>query len=461
MSEDVFSSVNPYTLKTIAHHQPMQKVEAMSRLLRAQAAFQEWCTTPIAHRSQLMHNLASILQERITELAQMATLEMGKPVEEARAEIIKCIGACVYYADNAASFLAIEEIQTEYSYSAVRSDPLGVILAIMPWNYPYWQVIRCAIPALCAGNVVLLKHAPNVLGCANLIVQAMYDAQIPSNVVQTFDVPVTLIPDVIAHEAIAAISLTGSERAGRSVASVAGTHLKKCVLELGGSNAFVVCDDADIQKAIDVAVAARMGNAGQSCLAAKRFIVHESIIQQFIDGFISKVKQLVVGDPLQKETQIGPLARVDLAENLERQMLQSMAAGAVLLYGGKREGALFHPTVLSNVLPGMPAFDEETFGPLACFTTARSNEHAMTLASQSKYGLGLSVFTSNVKRVQEYIPSIADGTVAINAMVKSDARLPFGGTRCSGYGRELSRDGIMEFVNRKTVVIQEPSGVTS
>lgn len=461
MNDDVFSSVNPYTLDTFAQYQPLQRGEAISRILIAQTAYSEWCTTTITHRCQLMHNLASVLQERIAELAQMATLEMGKPIEEAKAEIIKCVGACGYYADNAASFLADEVIQTEYSYSAVRNDPLGVILAIMPWNYPFWQVIRCAVPALCAGNVVLLKHAPNVLGCANLIAQAIHDSHVPSNVVQTFNAPVALIPDAIAHEAIAAVSLTGSEKAGRSVASLAGAHLKKCVLELGGSNAFVVCDDADIQSALDAAVAARMGNAGQSCLAAKRFIVHESVAQPFVDGFISKVKQLVVGDPLQAGTQIGPLARVDLAENLERQMLQSMAAGAVLQYGGKREGALFYPTVLTNVLPGMPVFDEETFGPLACFTTARSNDHAMSLASQSKYGLGLSVFTSNIKRVRDYIPRIADGTVAINTMVKSDARLPFGGTRSSGYGRELSRDGIMEFVNRKTVVIQEQAVTAS
>lgn len=451
---DYFTSVNPFTQSEVAVYHAMSDEVIHASINHATEAFSQWSRIPVQSRASLVAGLAIILRERVDVLAQMASVEMGKPISEAVAEVQKCAIACEYYAEHAIDFLKPEIVQTEVTYSAVHSDPLGVLLAIMPWNYPYWQVIRCVIPAICAGNVVLLKHAPNVFGCAELIVQAMYDANIPRHVVQSLVIHHSKVEGILQHPSVHAVSLTGSEAAGASVASIAGKCIKKCVLELGGSNAFVVWDDADIAKAAKAAIVARMSNNGQSCLAAKRFIVHKDVSAEFTEYVMDGVRNLTVGDPIDLQTQIGPLARVDLAEKLEQQMMASVEAGAVLLYGGTRHQALFYPSVLTNVVPGMPAFDQETFGPLASITIAETNEHAINLAMSTRYGLGLAIYTANIEAALQAGSKAADGMVTINAIVKSDVRLPFGGTRSSGYGRELSKDGIMEFVNRKTVVIQ-------
>lgn len=450
-----FKSVNPYNGEELATFKSLTSDELDKKLAKSQEAFESWRKFSLSERCKLINKAGQILRDNVNEYAKMITLEMGKPISEARSEINKCALVCDYYADNAESFLANEIIETDASKSFVRHDPIGTVFAVMPWNFPFWQVFRYAAPTLIAGNTGVLKHASNVYGCAELIEDIFLKAGVPDGVFQSLLIHHDDTEKVVGHEAIKAVTLTGSEKAGSSVASIAGKHIKKSLLELGGSNSFIVWDDADIDQAVETAITARMLNCGQSCIAAKRFILLESIYEEFVSKFIKATKNLKSGDPMEETTDIGPMARKDLAEELNKQITESVKHGAELLYGGNYKDCMHEPTILGNVKPGMPAFDEETFGPLAAMIKAQDINHAFELSENSKFGLGVSIFTKNIEKAIENADKVSDGAYFINEMVKSDPRLPFGGTKSSGYGRELSKDGIMEFVNRKTIYVNE------
>lgn len=449
-----FKSTNPYNGREVGHYQAHRETEVAHKLEKAQKAFESWRKTPIARRAELMANAGRVMRENVEEYARMMTLEMGKPISESRSEINKCAWVCDYYAENAADFLADEVISTDAQKSFVRHDPIGAVLAIMPWNFPFWQVFRFAAPNLTAGNTGLLKHAPNVFGCAQQIEEIFKKAGFPDGVFQNLIVHHDQVEPIIAHDAVRAVTLTGSERAGAAVGEIAGKHIKKSVLELGGNNAFIVWEDADLDQTVKTAVTARMLNDGQSCIAAKRFILVEGIYDEFVARFTEAVAKLKSGDPMDPKTDVGPLARRDLADQLNRQVKDSVKKGAVLLQGGKQRDCYHEPTILGKVAPGMPAFDEETFGPLAAMIKAKDEEEAFALTEQSKYGLGVTVCTKDIEKAVHYAGRVSDGAYFVNELVKSDPRLPFGGTKRSGYGRELSRDGILEFMNRKTVYVK-------
>jgi succinate-semialdehyde dehydrogenase/glutarate-semialdehyde dehydrogenase len=385
------------------------------------------------------------------------TEEMGKPIAAAESEVDKCAWVCDYYAEHAAAFLSPEASATDAARSFVRFDPIGPVLAIMPWNFPFWQHFRFAAPAVMAGNVGVLKHASNVPGCALAIEDLFRRAGFPEGVMTTLLVPSARTAELIARPEIKAVTLTGSEAAGREVAAQAGRHLKKTVLELGGSDPFIVLDDADPIAAAEQAARARTINSGQSCIAAKRFLVEEAVADRFEAEFVRRMEALRVGDPMDRETEVGPLAREDLLTALDDQVSRSVAAGARLATGGRRldrKGWFYPPTVLLGVRPGMPAFDEETFGPVAAVTRARDAAEAIELANRSRFGLGASIWTGDPARAEDLAREIEAGSVFVNGMVKSDPRLPFGGVKSSGYGRELAAFGIREFVNIKTVWIK-------
>lgn len=449
-----FKSINPYNNKEVGSYTALTKEETTTKLNNAQNAFKTWRKVPLSERIRLIQKAGQVLRENVEEYATMITLEMGKPISESKAEVIKCAWVCDYYAENATAFLADEIISTDAQQSFVRHDPIGTVLAIMPWNFPFWQVFRFAAPTLTVGNTGLLKHAPNVFGCAQLIEEVFVKAGFPPDVFQNLIIHHDLTEHIISHDTVGAVTLTGSERAGSAVAEIAGRHIKKSVLELGGNNAFIVLEDADIDKAVQTAITARMLNCGQSCIAAKRFILVESIYDEFVSKFTDAVRQLKSGDPITETTQVGPLARVDLAEQLQRQVLDSIKQGAELVLGGKQQGYYHEPTILGNVQPGMMAFDEETFGPLAAMIKAKDIDHAFELSEQSRLGLGVTVCTTNTALALEYAERVSDGAYFINELVKSDPRLPFGGTKKSGYGRELAKEGMMEFINRKTVYLK-------
>jgi len=449
-----FKSINPYNGKEVGSHKENTEWETIAMLKNAHYAFERWRNVPVEKRSQLMAKAGQVLRDNVEEYARMITLEMGKPITESRAEVNKCAWVCDYYAEHAAKFLADEVIKTDARNSYVRHDPIGCVLAIMPWNFPFWQVFRFAAPTLAAGNTGILKHASIVFGCAKQIEGVFQKAGFPDGVFQNLVINHDKTESVIAHDAIKAVTLTGSERAGAAVAEIAGRHIKKSVLELGGNNAFIVWEDADLDMAVHTALAARMLNCGQSCIAAKRFILVEGIYDEFVSRFTQGVRKLKSGDPMDDATQVGPLARKDLAAELQSQVKKSMAQGAELLLGGKQDGCYHEPTVLGNVKPGMPAFDEETFGPLAAMIKAKDEAEAFALSEQSRYGLGVTVCTTDIEKANALAGSISDGAYFINELVKSDPRLPFGGSKRSGYGRELARDGMMEFVNRKTVYVK-------
>ncbi|MDG1261024.1 MAG: NAD-dependent succinate-semialdehyde dehydrogenase [Flavobacteriales bacterium] len=448
-----FKSINPYTNKEIAVHESLSEGQLASKLNHGEQAFFSWKKTSLQHRAQLLNKVAETLKANTEEYASMITAEMGKPIKESRAEITKCAWVCDYYAEHAAGFLADEVISTDAQKSFVRHDPLGTILAIMPWNFPFWQVFRFAAPTLMAGNTALLKHASNVLGCGKLIEEVFVKAGYPSGVFQFLPIGHEAIELVLGNESVKAVSLTGSEIAGKKVARIASGNLKRSLLELGGSNGFIVLKDADLEKAAEIAVNARMLNAGQSCIAAKRFLVEAPVHDAFIEQLSIRISKLKGGDPTKESTDVGPLARRDLAEKLADQLRVSLDLGARLHLGGVYEDCFFEPTLISNVSPEMPCFREETFGPLACVTEVKSFEEAIELANKSAYGLGVTVCTSNENQVLSRLGDFEDGAVFINSLVKSDPRLPFGGTKQSGFGRELGRDGILEFVNRKTVFL--------
>jgi succinate-semialdehyde dehydrogenase/glutarate-semialdehyde dehydrogenase len=387
------------------------------------------------------------------ELAYTITLEMGKILKEAKAEVEKCATSCRYYAENAERFLAEENMPSGASKSYVRYDPIGAILAIMPWNFPYWQVFRFATPYLMGGNVALLKHAPNVCGTALAIEKIFLEAGYPEGVFQTLIIDVDTVPYIIDQNIVQGVTLTGSEFAGSKVAELAGRSIKKSVMELGGSDAFIVLEDADMQKAAEVATSSRMQNAGQSCIAAKRFIVVSKAVNDFMNAFEEQIKKLNQGDPFDENITTGPLARIDLAEKLENQLEDSIKKGAKLILGGHRSGCNFQPSLVLNVHEGMPAFDEEMFGPVASIIEANDESHAIEIANASRYGLGSSIWTNDIAKAEELAKDIDAGAVFINALVKSDPRYPFGGVKKSGYGRELSYFGIHEFMNIKTVYV--------
>jgi succinate-semialdehyde dehydrogenase / glutarate-semialdehyde dehydrogenase len=412
-----------------------------------------WRNLSVQNRISFLPQLAKLLLENKEEYATCITTEMHKPISQAIAEVEKCALLCNYYFENAELFLVTKSIKTEATESFVTFEPLGVILGVMPWNFPFWQVFRFAVPTIIAGNTVVVKHASNVPKSANLIQEIFEKAGFPKGCYQDLPISSSEVANIITNSIIKAVSLTGSEQAGIAVATEAGKHLKKCVLELGGSNAFIVLEDANLEKAVAIAVTARMQNAGQSCIAAKRFLVHEKIVEEFVIKFKIAIQNLKTGNSLDKETQIGSLARVDLAEELEIQVKKSIQMGAKLIVGGNRKDAFYEPTILTEVTIEMPVFKEETFGPVAAIITFNTLEEAIQLTNQSEFGLGVSVFTQDIDFIKTKISDFNEGAVFINEMVKSDPRLPFGGIKKSGYGRELAEEGIKEFVNIKTVVI--------
>jgi len=446
---------NPYNGNQLESYKLDSKSILNEKLKLADTTFKTWKKFEIEERVDLLQNLADELFKQKTELSELITEEMGKPILESTAEIEKCIYLIDFYIKNAEQFLQDDIIETEAHESFISYDPLGCILAIMPWNYPFWQVFRFAVPTLSAGNVALLKHASNVTGCAVAIEKLFLDAGFPKGCFQTLITDHKSVEELMESETIKAVSLTGSEKAGRKIAELAGKNLKHSLLELGGNNACIILKDTDLDQYIDTMVKARMQNSGQSCIAAKRFIVVESIYDEFIKKFTSKVEALRYGNPKDNDTTISCLAREDLADILEKQVKASIDLGAKVLFGNKREGAYYQPTILTHVTAKMPVFKEETFGPVAAIIKVKSEDEAYETAMNSKFGLGTMVFTSNYKAASKRILEIEDGAFFINEMVKSDPRLPFGGTKSSGFGRELSKEGMLAFVNRKTVYINK------
>ena len=449
-------TINPTTGEVLETFEPYNQRQINEALDQAHQAFLQWRATSFAERAKHLHSVASYLRDHKTELARLAVLEMGKSITEAEAEVEKCAWNCDFFAEHAERFLADEKIATNATESYVAFRPLGVVLAIMPWNFPYWQVFRFAAPALMAGNTTVLKHASNVSRVALEIERVFHEAGVPRGVLRTVLVPGSETSRLIEDPRIAAVTLTGSEAAGVEVAATSGQVLKKTVLELGGSDAFIVLEDADLDEAAQVAVTARFQNNGQSCIAAKRFIVVESVAEAFEQRFAANTARLKVGDPLEYDTRVGPVARGDLREALDRQVQQSIRQGAKVLIGGKAregQGYFYEPTILTNVTPEMSVFAEETFGPVAAVIHARDSEHAIELANDSKFGLGSNLWTRNLEQARKLAARIEAGGVFINGMTASDPRLPFGGVKNSGYGRELSSFGIQEFVNIQTVWI--------
>ncbi|UUC46426.1 NAD-dependent succinate-semialdehyde dehydrogenase [Flavobacterium cerinum] len=424
------------------------------KINRAAEAFQKWRKTALPDRITHIQNVKAKLLENKKQYAELISKEMGKPISQAIAEVEKCGLLCDYYIQNAPAFLQGRKITTEATESFVTYEPLGVLLGVMPWNFPFWQVFRFAIPSILAGNTIVLKHASNVPETAQIIQTLYEDAGLPKGIYQNLPISSKEVADVIGNPHIKAVSLTGSENAGIAVATEAAKHLKKSVLELGGSNAFIVCEDADLEKAVSTAVNARMQNAGQSCIAGKRFLIQETIYDTFLEKYKIALSQLKMGDPMDPDTQIGPMARVDLAQEVEAQVQKSVAMGATIAFGGNRNEAYFDPTIVTNITENMPVFNEEVFGPVAALLPFKTLNEAITISNTSRFGLGVSIFTKDINTIKSRISEFEEGAVFINEMVKSDPRLPFGGIKKSGYGRELSEEGIHEFVNIKTVLIQ-------
>lgn len=457
-------SINPATGEVIETFEPFTAQQIDETLTRARKAYLHWRTTSFAERSALMRRVAGVLRAQKTELARVATLEMGKTLAEAEGEVEKCAWNCDYYADNAEAFLSPESIATNAADSYVEFTPIGVVLAIMPWNFPYWQVMRFAAPAVMAGNTAVLKHASNVSRSALEIERVFREADAPDGLFSTILIPGAEVEPIIADPRIAAVTLTGSTPAGMQVASAAGRAIKKSVLELGGSDAFIVLADADLDAAAAMAARSRFQNAGQSCIAAKRFIVEESVADAFAQKFVAEASKLRMGDPLDGQTQMGPMARADLRDALADQVDRSVKMGAQVVLGGKASdgaGAFYPPTIVTGVTEDMPLFREETFGPAAAVIRARDADHAVELANDSVFGLGGNLWTGDVERGRQIAKRLESGAVFINGMTASDPRLPFGGVKQSGYGRELSSFGIREFVNIQTVWVGPASATNT
>jgi succinate-semialdehyde dehydrogenase/glutarate-semialdehyde dehydrogenase len=452
------ATINPATGETLKTFEPLTEQEIAAKLDTAQTTFEKYRVTTFAQRSQWMQTAAEILDKNKEEFAKLMTLEMGKPFKAAIAEAEKCAVVCRYYAENAEKFLADVPTQTDASYSFVRYQPMGIILAVMPWNFPFWQVFRFAAPALMAGNVGLLKHASNVPQCALAIEEIFQGAGFPEGAFQTLLVGAAKVADLIADERVKAATLTGSEPAGISLATEASKQIKKTVLELGGSDPFIVLESADLDAAVSVGTTARMLNNGQSCIAAKRFIVVDAIADKFTKQLVEKFESLTVGDPMLPQTDVGPLATASILKEIDEQVQSGIKAGAKILTGGQpladRAGNFYPPTILSEIPLDSPVAQEEFFGPVAMVFRVPDIDAAIQLANNTPFGLGASAWTNNEQEQERLVNEIEAGAVFINGMVKSDPRLPFGGTKRSGYGRELSIQGIHEFVNVKTVWIK-------
>jgi succinate-semialdehyde dehydrogenase/glutarate-semialdehyde dehydrogenase len=449
-------AINPATNELINDYREHTFEEVKEIIGRVHDEYLSWKTTSFDSRKELMHQAAKILRTDNEKYATIITLEMGKVISESRAEIEKCALVCEYYADHTEKFLADEIIESDAGRSFVAFEPIGAVLAVMPWNFPFWQVFRFAAPALMAGNVGLLKHASNVPGSALAIEEVFRRAGFPKNVFRTLLISSRQVEDVIKDDRVKAVTLTGSEPAGMSVASIAGRELKKTVLELGGSDPYIVLADADLPACVATSVKARMINAGQSCIAAKRFIVVESLVKQFEKQQTAIMQSMKLGDTMSNETQVGALARMDLLKELDEQVQKSIRMGARLLCGGKkadRPGAFYLPTVLTDVKKGMPVYDEETFGPVSAIIPVKDENEAVKVANDSRFGLGGSLWSRDLKKAEAVARRIESGAMFVNGMTKSDPRLPFGGIKKSGYGRELSHYGIKEFVNIKTIWI--------
>jgi succinate-semialdehyde dehydrogenase/glutarate-semialdehyde dehydrogenase len=452
------SSINPANGKTLRTFESFSSAKVSDALDRAAAAYRQHRRTSFADRARWMRKAAEILDAESRELGKLMTLEMGKPIKAGFAEAEKCATACRYYADNAERFLADQPVEMEGGKSWVAFQPIGVVLAIMPWNFPFWQVFRFAAPALMAGNVGVLKHASNVPQCALAIEDVFRRAGFADGCFQTLLIGSELIEGIIADPRIAAVTLTGSEGAGRSVATAAGKYLKKAVLELGGSDPFVVMPSADFESAVSTAVTARMINNGQSCIAAKRFIIHEKIYDDFLKSFVARISAMTIGDPMDEKTELGPLATAAIRDGLDDQVKKSVAAGAKLATGGKkldREGFYYAPTVLTDIPANAPASHEELFGPVASVFKAKDLADAIRIANGTNFGLGASAWTRDAAEQKQFVAEIESGLLFINGMVVSDPRLPFGGVKHSGFGRELGEFGIREFVNIKSVRVME------
>jgi succinate-semialdehyde dehydrogenase/glutarate-semialdehyde dehydrogenase len=455
------TTVDPATGQVLDTYPAAGVDEVLQVLAGVHDAQPAWAARPVEERAELVRAIGAQLRKESAELAALMTAEMGKPIAEARAEVEKSATACDFYAEHGPAFLGTRPVDTGgHQRSWVAQEPIGVVLAVMPWNFPFWQVLRFAAPTLLAGNTAVLKHSPNVTGCALRIEELLRDAGLPADVFRSIVVAEDDVPEVsralIEDDRVAAVSLTGSERAGSAVAAAAGRAVKKSLLELGGSDPFVVLADADVELAVAGAVRSRFLNSGQSCLAAKRFVVHRDVAEEFTARFAEAVRELQVGDPRDEATQVGPLARADLREGLERQVRESVAAGARVLTGGaplEGPGAFFAPTVVTDVTLDMPVLAEETFGPVAAVVVVADDDEAVRLANATRYGLGASVWSADPGHALAVGRRITSGALFVNAVVASDPRLPFGGTKRSGYGRELGEAGALEFTNARTYVV--------
>jgi succinate-semialdehyde dehydrogenase / glutarate-semialdehyde dehydrogenase len=451
-------AINPATGESAGTYPDTPPGEIPAMLEAGHAAFLQWRRTSFAERSTTMREAARLLRHQQDALAELISREMGKPIGQSRGELEKCAVACEYYATHAERFLSPEFVESDASRSFVAFEPLGVVLAIMPWNFPFWQVFRFAAPALMAGNAAVLKHASNVPGCALAIEGILREAGFPEHLFQTMLIGADQVDGVIEHPLIRAVTLTGSTAAGRAVAATAGRMLKKTVLELGGSDPYLILDDADVESAVETCVTSRLNNSGQSCIAAKRFIVTPGVRERFEDLFCQAMSHKKAGDPFDPRSDLGPLARMDLRDDLHQQVLASVAKGAKLLTGGTvpaGRGAYYPPTVLTDVREGMPAYDEELFGPVAAIIPVADEAEAIRVANDTVFGLGAAVFTTDLARGERIAQKELDaGSCFVNAFVRSDPRLPFGGVKESGYGRELAHFGIREFVNIKTVFLE-------
>ncbi len=457
-------TINPATEEVIAEYQTMKSGEIEEILSLSHQDYLLWREVSMQQRSALMGRMAQLLRDQKERHAALISREMGKPLAQAVAEVVKCSWVCDFYAEQAALFLKQEEICLDGgARGVVKCEPLGLVLGIMPWNFPFWQVFRFAAPAIMAGNAVIVKHSPNVTGSAIALEELFREAGFPGNLYRTVHLALedvdALTGFMIDHPAVKAVSVTGSTAAGRAVAAKAGRALKKSVLELGGSDPYIVLDDADLDLAVGQCLAARLLNSGQSCIAAKRFIVHTAVMEQFASLFLHRMKSAIMGDPFDLAVEVGPIARQDLRQQLHDQVLRSVAEGAQLLCGGEipsGKGFFYPPTILSGVRKGMAVYSEETFGPVATLIEAADDREAIMIANDTPYGLGSAIFSANRERALAMADQLDVGSCFINSMVKSDPRLPFGGVKESGYGRELSGHGIREFVNIKTVFIPAP-----
>ena len=451
-------STNPFDGTVIHTYETHQPDEVNEIVVSTHTAWENWRTVSFSERANCMKNAALILRRRKEELARLMALEMGKPLKGGIAEIEKCAECCEFYAENAAEFLKDEIINSDASKSFITFQPIGVILAIMPWNFPFWQVFRFLAPTLMAGNCGVLKHASNVFGCAVEIENIIEAAGFPENVFRTLLIPGSEVDKVIENKLIMAVTLTGSTAAGKKVAEKAGSLIKKTVLELGGSDAYLILQDADLELAAETCVNSRIINSGQSCIAAKRFVVVEAVLEEFTSLFLKKMESKVMGNPLDELTEIGPQARIDLRNELHQQVNESINMGAKCLLGAfipEGNNAFYPPTVLTGVKKGMPAYDQELFGPVAAIISAKDEDHAIQIANDSVFGLGAAIFSKDIARAEKIAATdIQAGACFVNTLVKSDSRLPFGGIRQSGYGRELSHYGMKEFVNIKTVFVK-------